>query len=396
MKQHPSPTTPRSRRSPQTSAATAVTTIAILLAALLTSGCASDQITAPPEPEPTVCTETFQSRDATLEVVGFYPSWKHGVLPVDAIRWSALTRVIYAFAIPGPQGRIDVSSLTQIDALVAEAHANGVEAYLSVGGGGQSGGFPVLAASPSSRSRFVFDVVDYLGRHCLDGVDIDWESWTKDDNANPTPSEMEDLVQLLTELRSALDDVGLQMSIDVYPSDWFGRHYADAVEQLVDQVYVMAYNFSGSWSDPGPHASYEQAIGSGSSQWSTGLAYWREYRGWTVAKTYLGIPFYGRDFDTQGAPGIAYREIVDRYPEAPTADRVANIYYNGVATVEAKAEYVLQHGYPGVMIWEIAHDTEDPATSLLAAIDRTVNPGLAGRWLRSEPTPMQPRARGTR
>ncbi len=356
------------------------TYVACILAApviLLLAACDSEQTTAPPEP--TVCTDTFQRRDATLEVIGFYPSWKHDVLPVRDIRWDALTRVIYAFAIPGPRGQLDVSSLTQVDALVAGAHANGVEAYLSVGGGGQSEGFPVLAASASSRSRLVFEVVDYVGRHCLDGVDIDWESWTKNADSSPVSSEVENLVLLLTELRTELDEVGLQMSIDVYASDWFGRHYSDAVEDLVDQVHVMGYDFSGPWSEPGPHSSYDQAIGSGSDQWSTGLAYWREYRGWSVTKTYLGVPFYGRDFDTNGGAGIAYRDILELYPDAPNSDRVANIYYNGVATIEAKTRFVADNGYPGVMIWEIAHDTDDPTTSLLSAIDRTASPGLASR-----------------
>jgi GH18 family chitinase len=324
-----------------------------------------------------VCTETFQPKAAYLEVVGFYPAWKHAVLPVESIRWHALTRVIYAFAIAGSNGQLDVSSLTQVDRLVADAHSHGVGAYLSVGGGGQSGGFPVLAASPSARSRFVFNVVDYLGRHCLDGVDIDWESWTKNADNTPLSSEVDNLVLLLTDLRTELDKVGLQMSIDVFPSDWFGRHYADAVVDLVDHVYVMGYNFSGPWSDPGPHSSYDDTIGSGSSRSSTGLAYWREYRQWSVAKTYLGIPFYGRDFDAAGAPGIAYRSIVERYPDAPNSDRVANIYYDGVATVEAKTRYVLENGYPGVMIWEIAHDTDDPGSSLLSAIDRVANPSFA-------------------
>ncbi len=350
------------------------------LAVALSSGCGNDSLTEPAGLEPTVCTETFEPKQFDHEVIGFYPSWKHGVLPVSRIRWDAFTRVIYAFGLPTPGGQLRISDLTQVETLVREAHAHGVEVYFSVGGGAGSDAFPIMAADPSSRRQFVFEVVDYLGTHCLDGVDIDWESWTKDGDGNPDLAEMQNLVSLLTEMREALNEGGLQLSLDVFASDWFGRHYSDALVPLVDQIHVMGYDFSGPWSSPGPHSSYEQAIGAGADRSATGLAYWRAYRGWPIEKTYLGVPFYGRDFDVGGGAGIAYRDIVAAHPDAPDSDRVANIYYNGVATIEAKTHYVVNNSYPGVMIWEIAHDSEDENISLLSAIDRVVRPAVASRY----------------
>jgi len=345
----------------------------ILCCVALLGGCADENLTTPPDVEPTLCTETFDRKPHTHEIIGFYPSWKHNVLPVTDIRWDALTRIIYAFGLPATSGHLLTSDLTQAGQLVAAAHAHGVEVYLSVGGGAGSGDYPAMASDASSRSRFVFNVADYLGRHCLDGVDIDWESWTKDAFNRPLLSEMQDYELLLEDLRAALDEAGLKMSIDIAASNWFGQHISDAVEPLVDEVHVMAYDFSGPWSAPGPHSSYEQAIGSGTDAASTGLAYWSGYRAWPIQKTYLGVPFYGRDFDTGGGQGIAYRDIVAAYPYAPDSDRVANIYYNGVATMEAKTRYVIEHGYPGIMIWEIAQDTDDPSISLLSAVERMIN-----------------------
>ena len=164
------------------------------------------------------------------------------------------------------------------------------------------------------------------------------------------------------------------MSIDVYPSNWFGQHFDDEVHSLVDYIHVMAYDFSGPWSSPGPHASYQQAIGSGSDISSTGLSYWTQYREWPRNKTILGLPFYGRDFDRDGGVGVAYRDIVAQYSQAPDADQVANIYYNGVQTITDKTQFVVDNEYPGIMIWEISHDTPEAATSLLHAVDRIANP----------------------
>ncbi|MXX96133.1 MAG: glycoside hydrolase family 18 protein [Rhodothermaceae bacterium] len=323
-----------------------------------------------PEVEPS-CAGTFEGKTFAHHVIGFYPAYRHDVTPISQIRWDMLTRVIYAFAIPRADGSLDTSRLTQVGTLVSTAHAHGVEVYVSVGGGGSSEGLTALAANDDTRRVFVETVGQYLETHCLDGVDIDWEHWTKDNANMPVPSEKASLVSLLQDLRAALD--GPKISLDVYPGDWFGRHYED-VHPLVDHVHVMSYDFSGPWSAPGPHSSFEQAIGSGSSASSTGLAYWTNYRGWPKNKLVLGVPFYGRDFDDRGGAGITYRDIVALHSDAPDMDRVANIYYNGVQTITNKARYAIDNGFPGVMIWEIAQDTEDPATSLLHAIDAVANP----------------------
>jgi chitinase len=340
---------------------------------LLASGCDDGPSTTPDFSEPAVCTEVFVPKSSTHEVIGFYPSWKHSILPVSQIRWQYLTRVIYAFGVPEASGQIQTSSLTQAHLLVDEAHAHGVEVYLSIGGGAGSEGFPALAADQATRRQFVFQAVDFLGRHCMDGVDVDWEHWTKDGAGSPLQSEMQDFILLLQDLREALDEVGLKLSIDVGASNWWGQHVMDSVEPIVDEIHVMGYDFTGPWSAPGPHSSYEDAIGSGSSQNSTGLAYWTAYRQWPKEKIYLGVPFYGRDFDSGGGAGVAYSDIVSAYPDAPEHDRVANIYYNGVNTIEEKARHVVDNGYPGIMIWEIAHDTADDSISLLAAVHRTLS-----------------------
>ena len=323
------------------------------------------------QPVDSRCETGFEPKAFDHHVIGFYPSYKHSVLPVSEIRWDKLTRVIYAFAIPQADGTLDVSALTQVDALATAAHAQGVEVYVSVGGGGGSGNFPILAQNAATRSTFVQSVLQFVNDHCLDGVDIDWESWTKDSSNAPLESEMNNFRLMMEELRSELDSKAI--SLDVYAGHWGGQHYQD-VHHLVDYVHIMAYDFSGPWSGPGPHSSYSQAIGRGASASSTGLAYWLGYRKWPRSKIILGLPFYGRDFDDRGGAGIAYRDIVALDADAPDKDRVANIYYNGVQTITDKTSYVVDNNIPGVMIWEISHDTPQTGISLLEAIDQVANP----------------------
>ena len=340
-------------------------TIAVGILVLTVIGCTS---AVEEELDPTC---SFERKAGEHQIIGFYPAAKHNVLPVSQIRWDMLTRVIYAFAIPRTDGSLDVAHLSRLDSLVQTAHANGVEVYVSVGGATGSSNFPIFSANETARGNFVRTVRQYLIANCLDGIDIDWEEWTKDDANLPIASEKAVFVSLLEELRLSLDNWGI--SLDVYAGDWYGRHY-DEVYPLVDYVHVMGYDFSGPWSAPGPHSSFDQAIGTGSDASATGLAYWVNYRKWPSSKIILGVPFYGRDFDVNGGTGVAYRDIVARYSNAPGTDQVGNIHYNGMQTIADKTQYVVDNSFPGVMIWEITHDTRDPATSLLHVINGVVSP----------------------
>ena len=131
----------------------------------------------------------------------------------------------------------------------------------------------------------------------------------------------------------------------MYPSDWFGQHFDDEVHSLVDYIHVMAYDFSGPWSSPGPCVLPTGSV--------------------------PGI-FPPPGCHTGRSISRHHRPI--QYPQAPDADQVANIYYNGVQTITDKTQFVVDNEYPGVMIWEISHDTPEAATSLLHAVDRIANP----------------------
>ena len=93
-----------------------------------------------------VCVGSFIPKNYDYEVVGFYPYYRHDVLPVSEIQWEKITRIIYAFAKPNANGTLNTSDLTMLSQLKEEAHANGVEVYFSVGGGGShSDNFPLIA-----------------------------------------------------------------------------------------------------------------------------------------------------------------------------------------------------------------------------------------------------------
>ncbi len=320
------------------------------------------------------CTSSFTPKTYDYQVVGFYPSWEENVMPVQAIPWDKLTRIVYAFAIPNADGTMNTGDLVYTSLLVDSAHEHGVKIYFSVGGGDGSRNFPVLATNEKSRNRFIREVRQYIFENCLDGVDIDWEYWTGYTNNVVVPAESNALVTLLKDLKKELAPFNLGISIDVGASDWGGKHFFDEIPDYVDHLMVMSYEFTGTWSAPGPHSSFKDAIGSGDDINSTGLAYWVNYRGWPKEHVLLGVPFYGKDFDQGGGVLLSYANILQQHPDAYKTDRVNNIYYDGINTMADKTQYVVDNQYSGIMIWEITQDSPVDSISLLNTIYKVLHP----------------------
>ncbi|MDH5397870.1 MAG: glycosyl hydrolase family 18 protein [Cyclobacteriaceae bacterium] len=337
----------------------------VIIVALFFYGCKKDPILEEPF-EPPLCTETFQVKPFTHEVIGFYPDYRHSKLPVANIRWELLTRIIYAFAVPQTDGHLTTSSLSAASTLTAAAHSFGVEAYVSIGGGTGSENFPLAIETQEKRTILIQDLMVFMGNNCFDGVDVDYEKF------NTTGIDAI-FTLFMEELYDAITPYGYKIALDVYPSQWGGKKVDDNIEPFVDYLHIMAYNFSGSWSDPGPHSSYEQAIGSGSDQNSTGIAYWHSYRAWDKAKIILGVPFYGRNFDQNGA-AITYDAIIAMDSSAAHVSQWGNIYYDGLDAIERKAGYIVANQFPGMMIWELAQDVDNPKYSLLYRMDAVLNP----------------------
>jgi chitinase len=314
----------------------------------------------------------YKKKDYDKEVIVFYPSWKQNELNLKDIPWDKITRIIYAFAAPNPDGSLNTTKLTQMRKLVRRAHTNGVEVYISLGGNYGGKDLPTVSLDKVKRKKFVSEIAAYATKCNLDGIDVDWEYLSHGKERHNIEQEQMALVVLLHDLRKALQPLKKSLSIDVYGSYWGGRFFLDEALQYVDQVHIMAYDYAGKWSDAGPHSSLEQTIGNSKDKYPTGLAYWMEIRKWDKDKLYLGVPFYGRDFNHKSVIGKGFKEIAKEHPEAIKRDSVNNIYFNGQETIKQKAKLVQQKGLPGMMVWEITHDAVGEE-SLLNVIDKVFN-----------------------
>ena len=114
---------------------------------------------------------------------------------------------------------------------------------------------PAIAAailsSATSRESHARTVVAWVRANHFDGVDVDWEAVKAGQR-----DEYSAFVRTLARHAHAED---LLVGVDVYPKTsepggWDGPRSQDwkQLGEAVDQFRIMTYNYSGSWSGPGP------------------------------------------------------------------------------------------------------------------------------------------------
>lgn len=198
-----------------------------------------------------------------------------------------------------------------------------------------------------------------MEEHHFDGLDVDIEG----------PSINKDYGAFIQDLSQALKPKGKLLTAAL-SQGYGGKNVPDSVFEHFDFVNIMAYDGAGYWQPdaPGQHSSLEFA--------KSNVAYWLK-RGLPKSKAVLGVPFYGYGFGAAFRKrDYPYSEIVNTYLGAENLDQVGNtIWYNGIPTIKAKAQYVVDEGLAGVMIWSLDYDVKGKH-SLLSAINQTLHLGL--------------------
>ncbi len=299
--------------------------------------------------------------DAQENVVAYVPNWIDLKAFADTIDYSKLTHINIAFENPaGADGHLSFQK--DNDVLIAKAHARGVKVLVSIGGGSASGDavlkqryFDLLEAS--KVRNFAAGLADYVVRHEFDGLDVDIEG----------PSINQDYGAFVGALAPLLKARGKLLTAAL-SKGYGGNNVPNATLQLFDLVNIMAYDGAGYWEPnvPGQHSSLEFA--------KSNVEYWLK-RGVPKAKAILGVPFYGYGFGAAFRKrDYPYSEIVASYPGAEDKDEIGKtIWYNGIPTMKKKVELVKSAGLGGVMIWSL--DTDGPASkSLLAVIHAGLTP----------------------
>jgi chitinase len=267
-----------------------------------------------------------------FKVVGYMPAWQGDV---TTIQYDKVTHINYAFALPVTNGELAFPDGPVPALLVSMAHSNGVKVLISIGGwmsdSPNPGAFRAIAMNSSLLQVFVDNVTNFVYTNNLDGADIDWEY---------PQSAGYNYAGLMQKLHTALHSFGALCTAAVPALTAYS--ITSAVFTNVDYLTIMAYDCG---------------LGAAHSPYSivqTSINYWKGL-GLSQDKTVIGMPFYGRDSSSWG-DSIKYFELVAQDPSAPGKDQSGVWYYNGVATIKAKAGYAVTNA-GGIMVWELSQDT---------------------------------------
>lgn len=305
-------------------------------------------------------------------VVAYLPSWKLPYTP----QWEKVTHLCLAFGVVGTDGSLDTREFSKFKHVIKQARKNKVKVLISIGGGG-SKNFSAALLDENRRQLLTNNIVRSIKKYKLDGVDVDFEEWQGGPGgASDTDiQKREALTALYRDLRTELGPKKLITA--AVNADWDdgGRGvyncFSNSMHEYLDFVSLMIYDETGPWSGTrtGPHSSW--------TFFENAINHWLKNRNIPKDKLVPGVPFYGYIFPSQnvakGAKSMAYRNILTTYPdiEAHQTDSIGLLYYDGMPTMQKKAEYIRNHNLGGIMIWEITHDTDDPEKSLLNVIHNT-------------------------
>lgn len=299
-------------------------------------------------------------------VVGYFPYYR-STTQANAVQYSKLTDVIYAFAQLNNDGSLTIMGQSVFDAVKAKAASNNVKLWIAIGGWGLSYNFSGVAADATKRATLANACLSLCQTHNLAGIDIDWEFPAAGEKANYT---------------AMLKDIKTKLGSTYKLSAALGGEQAHTVGveaacfQYLDYFNIMSYD--------APIGTYGNHT---AVQFLKDAFQMYKTLGCPVSKIVGGSGFYSRC-----AAEATFADISASNPSAyyNDADGINNGYcYDSKPTLEAKVDYVMQNGGNGLMIWELSQDRNDQYSLLNAVFDKMKiyqGPGCSAPNLGSDKT----------
>lgn len=334
-----------------------------------------------------------------FRVVAYVAGWS---MP-PSIPAGKLTHVNFAFARIDAEGRVvfqdprfeaAIASLVQL----RQRHPH-LKVLVSVGGW-EAEGFSDAALTSASREKFAHSAIDFLRRHRLDGIDLDWEYPGQGvAGIKYRAEDKENFTWLLREVRAQLgaasaadgrtDANRYLLTIASADREYFAHTEMEKLHVHLDWINVMAYDFFNSLTATTGHHAGLYASERAAPADRNADASIRQHRaaGIPADKLVLGVAFYGRRFEGVDPLHEGLHRPYERYGGDHSYAELANAYfgcegfarrwdararaswlwnaatrtfitYEDPQSLRAKMEYVRSHGLGGVMFWELSQDRD--------------------------------------
>ena len=329
---------------------------------------------------------------AQNKVVGYYPDWLESTLPPQSVEFENLTHVVHAFAWPQSNGDISYYQGMFNYGLADAVHNVDEKILLAFGGWGQSNGFTPLTADSLARNNFINKVVELLSDKSYDGIDLDWEYPS-------TTIEGKNLTKLVKELRERFNQENPEWLITMAVSA--GSYYGQYLEfnkliNYVDWFSIMGYDFHGSWTaHAGHNAPIYQPSNCSDGADDLGIIFLKVERQVPGNKILLGVPFYGKEFESTGLYQPITGNVTDLYssdivpritnsnweynwddfsmvPYLLNTDHTKFVTYDDTMSIRIKCDYAKENQLAGIMIWALGQDLVSNKQPLLETIGKNM------------------------
>jgi len=221
------------------------------------------------------------------EIIGYLPYWQYSNYP--NLDFNLITQLNYFSAELDQYGNIINNHNWNNLYIVEYAHERNVKINLCATLFGQTQ-LATLLSNSSYRENAINNLLELVVNKNADGIDIDFELLP--------PSQRENLVLFMEELSQAFHNEMLDPIITMATPaiDWSNAWDYNALAQICDGLFIMAYNYFYSGS---PNAGPVSPLG--------GYYYDLEYTvndyidkvGGHLDKLILGLPYYGYDWPVE-------------------------------------------------------------------------------------------------
>jgi len=300
-------------------------------------------------------------------VFGYLPYWSS----TSGIRWDLLTHVACFSVGVNSAGAISNTIGWPWTATINTAKANGVRVHLVVTSFDPATTKALLSSSAATNA-FITNIKPLVAN--VDGINLDFEGA----GTNGWPSLVPAFIQQLRAAMRAQVKADFEVSIATPAVNWNNAWPLASVAAQADQLFLMGYDFYGSWSTTsGPSApltggSYN-ITNSLNGDYATVIAQ-------QPKKLVLGMPWYGNQWQTASNAAYStatsytgsvtfstaqtnvgtYGRIFDLASQTPlyrwqTGSQWNQVWYDDAISLGRKVDAATSRGIAGVGMWALGY-----------------------------------------
>ncbi len=226
-------------------------------------------------------------------VFGFLPYWEYNSGAHNNLQYDLLSHLAVFDFSASSTGTITNPSNWPWTNVINAAHNNGVKVIMVITNFNGSE-IHTLLTNNTSKNNLFNNIKNTITTFNLDGVNIDFEGLNNADEGSVINNFMSDLT---TYIHTQLP--GKEVSFDSPAVNWGNDWDLNGLVQSVDYLFIMAYDYNGSWSNNTGAVSPYTHPSNGISVTKTLFDDYSVPKNNYPEKLILGVPYYGKHWKTQ-------------------------------------------------------------------------------------------------